>query len=165
MILSSLTGASLDLEAEKGQLSYLMRNMPSDQPVRTDVSGPKRVLVVEDETLVALMMADQLIEIGYNVVGPASTISEARHLAETASLDAAIIDLNLQGIFSGEVADTLSRRQIPFLFITGYDRPPAGFHDGVGFLNKPFQADDLRRAVQALVAGNDEAQSGEHEVA
>jgi CheY-like chemotaxis protein len=116
------------------------------------------VLVVEDEPIVALLMADQLIELGYNVVGPASTISEARHLAETASLDAAIIDLRLHGIFSGEVADTLSRRQIPFLFITGYDRPPPGFHEGVGFLNKPFQLDDLRRAVQGLVPGNDETQ-------
>jgi CheY-like chemotaxis protein len=136
---------------------------PSDQPIRTNASRPKRVLVVEDEPLVALMMADQLIEIGYNVIGPAFTIPEARHLAETASLDAAIIDLNLHGIFSGEVADTLSRRQIPFLFISGYDRPPSGFHDGVGFLNKPFQADDLRRAVQALVAGNGETRrSGKH---
>ena len=70
-----------------------------------------------------------------------------------ATLDAAIIDLRLHGIFSGEVADTLSRRQIPFLFITGYDRPPPGFHDGVGFLNKPFRIDDLRRAVEGLVKG------------
>jgi DNA-binding response OmpR family regulator len=116
------------------------------------------VLVVEDEPLVALMLADHLMELDYNVIGPAFTISQARHLAEMASLDAAIIDLNLHGIFSGEVADTLSRRQIPFLFISGYDRPPPGFHDGVGFLNKPFQLDDLRRAVQGLVPGNDESQ-------
>jgi CheY-like chemotaxis protein len=68
-----------------------------------------------------------------------------------ATLDAAIIDVRLQGIFAGEVADTLSRRQIPFMFITGYERPPPGFHDGVGFLNKPFRVDDLRRAVGALI--------------
>jgi CheY-like chemotaxis protein len=123
----------------------------SDQTFQTNVSRPKRVLVVEDEPLVALMMADHLVELGYNVVGPAFTISEARHLAELATLDAAIIDVRLQGIFAGEVADTLSRRQIPFMFITGYERPPPGFHDGVGFLNKPFRVDDLRRAVGALI--------------
>jgi CheY-like chemotaxis protein len=133
--------------------------MPSEQPLRTNVSRPKRVLVVEDEPLVALMMADDLVELGYNVVGPAFTISEARHLAQMATLDAAIIDLRLHGIFSGEVADTLSRRQVPFLFITGYDRPPPGFHDGVGFLNKPFRIDDLRRAVEGLVKGRLEALS------
>jgi len=133
--------------------------MPSEQPLRTNVSRPKRVLVVEDEPLVALMMADDLVELGYNVVGPAFTISEARHLAQMATLDAAIIDLRLHGIFSGEVADTLSRRQVPFLFITGYDRPPPGFHDGVGFLNKPFRIDDLRRAVEGLVKGRVEALS------
>jgi CheY-like chemotaxis protein len=133
--------------------------MPSEQPLRTNVSRPKRVLVVEDEPLVALMMADDLVELGYNVVGPAFTISEARHLAQMATLDAAIIDLRLHGIFSGEVADTLSRRQVPFLFITGYDRPPPGFHDGVGFLNKPFRIDDLRRAVEGLVKGRVETLS------
>ena len=103
---------------------------PSDQPFQTNVSRPKRVLVVEDETLVALMMADHLVELGYNVVGPAFTISEARHLAELATLDAAIIDVRLHGIFAGEVADTLSRRQIPFMFITGYERPPPQIHLG-----------------------------------
>jgi CheY-like chemotaxis protein len=128
---------------------------PSDQPFQTDVSRPKRVLVVEDEPLVALMMADDLVELGYNVVGPAFTISEARHLAQMATLHAAIIDLTQHGIFAGEVADTLSRRQIPFLFIIGYDRPPPGFHDGVGFLNKPFRVDDLRRAVGALIGSTE----------
>jgi CheY-like chemotaxis protein len=125
--------------------------MPSEQPLRTNVSRPKRVLIVEDELLVALMMADDLAELGYNVVGPACTISEACHLAEMATLHAAIVDLRLHGIFAGEVADILARRQIPFLFVTGYDRPPPGFHEGVGFLNKPFVIDDLRRAVQGLL--------------
>jgi CheY-like chemotaxis protein len=112
----------------------------------------KRVLVVEDEGLLALMMLDQLGALGYAVVGPASTLSEALHMATTASVDAALLDLNLHGVFAGEVAEILAQRHIPFLFITGYDRPPPGFFANVGFLNKPFRVSDLQHAVESMLA-------------
>jgi CheY-like chemotaxis protein len=115
-------------------------------------SPRKRVLVVEDESLIALMTAGQLEEMGYIVVGPACTLLEALRLVEEASIDAALLDLNLHGVFAGQVADALSRRQIPFVFVTGYDRPPPGFHPTVGFLKKPYRASDLRAAVERLIA-------------
>src|SRR5580704_5752633 len=111
-----------------------------NQTVPTSIATPpsKRLLVVEDECLIALMMADHLIELGYTVVGPAFTISEALHLARVGSIDAALLDLNLHGVFAGEVADILSRRQIPFLFISGYDQPPTSCYQTIDVLHKPF---------------------------
>jgi two-component SAPR family response regulator len=111
---------------------------------------PKRVMVVEDDSLSGLAMAEHLVELGYIVIGPATTVSEARRLANVASMDAAFLDLNLHGICAGQVADILIRRQIPFLFITGYDRSPRGY-ENIAVLTKPYQSTDLRRAIEALV--------------
>jgi CheY-like chemotaxis protein len=125
----------------------------------TDVSSPSkrsarrsRLLIVEDENLIALMMADQIIELGYTAVGPACTMSEARHLAATASIDGALLDLNLHGVLSYEIADILSLRQIPFAFITGYNEPPAGLYKNIDVLHKPFQLLDLAHAIEGLLA-------------
>jgi CheY-like chemotaxis protein len=116
----------------------------------TTKARPKRVMVVEDDCLTGLVMAEQLVELGYIVIGPATTVSEARHLANVASMDAAFLDLNLRGICADQVADILLQRQIPFLFITGYDRSPRGY-ENVAVLTKPYQTADLRRAIEALV--------------
>jgi DNA-binding response OmpR family regulator len=107
-------------------------------------------MVVEDDSLSGLVMAEQLVELGYIVIGPATTLSEARHLANVASMDAAFLDLNLRGICADQVADILVRRQIPFLFITGYDRSPRGY-ENIAVLTKPYHAADLRRAIEALL--------------
>lgn len=115
---------------------------------------PKRLLIVEDESLIAMMMADQLVELGYIIVGPAFTIAEARHLASDASIDAALVDLNLNGVLAEEVAEILSRRGIPFLFITGYEQPPSGFYENIGCLNKPCPIDDLRSAIERLTVAH-----------
>jgi DNA-binding response OmpR family regulator len=112
----------------------------------------KRLLVVEDECLVALTIADDLVELGYNVIGPAFTIAEARRLADAASIDGALIDVNLNGVRADEVVDILSRREIPFIFVTGYDCLPINFHANVDVLKKPFGRDELERAVQGLLA-------------
>lgn len=112
----------------------------------------KRLLVVEDECLVALTIADDLIELGYNVVGPAFTISEALRLADAASIDGAIIDVNLNGVRADNVVDSLARRKIPFLFVTGDDCLPINFHANRDVLKRPFRRDDLERAIQGLLA-------------
>jgi CheY-like chemotaxis protein len=119
-----------------------------------DVRGTaptRRVLVVEDEALVALMMADQLAELGCSVIGPAFSISEARRLANVASIDAALVDLNLQGILADEIADILARREIPFHLVTGYSDPPPARYKNVEVLHKPFQQNDLRLAVEGML--------------
>jgi CheY-like chemotaxis protein len=116
-----------------------------------DTAPTKRVLVVEDEALVALMMADQLAELGCAVICPAFSITEARRLASVASIDAALVDLSLHGILADEVADILVRRGIPFHLVTGYSDPPPVRHKNVEVLHKPFQLNDLRLAVEGML--------------
>jgi CheY-like chemotaxis protein len=111
----------------------------------------KRVLVVEDEAFLALLMADQVSELGYRVVGPACTMPEARCLAQMAPIDGALLDLNLHGVLSHEIADILSRRKIPFAFITGYDEPPAGAYTDIDVLHKPYELISLARAIEDML--------------
>ena len=110
----------------------------------------RRLLVVEDEPLIATLIIDQLAEIGCDVVGPAHTISEARRLALAAEFHAAILDWNMRGTLSTEIADILSRRQIPFLFITGYAELPFEARSTI-VLNKPHTREELQEAVQNLL--------------
>jgi len=126
---------------------------PSPTIVASGVRRARRLLVVEDECLIALNMVEQLAELGYIVIGPASTMAEARHLAAVADLDVAVVDLNLHGVFAGEVADILALREIPFLFITGYSQLPARQRfKNIAVLIKPFGTLDLQRAVEGLLA-------------
>lgn len=80
----------------------------------------RRLLVVEDEMMVAMMVEDLLREMGCEVVGPAATVAEALHLAALADLDGAVLDVNLGSETVYPVADTLKRFQVPYVFVTGY---------------------------------------------
>jgi CheY-like chemotaxis protein len=111
----------------------------------------KRVLVVEDETLLALVLTDEVSDLGYRVVGPACTMAEARHLAQKASIDGALLDLNLHGVLSHEIADILSRRKIPFAFITGYNEPPTGLYGNMDVLHKPYDLNGLARTIEGVL--------------
>src|SRR5947209_47684 len=82
----------------------------------------RRVMIVEDEALVALVLADQLTELGLSVVGPCSSVSEAKAVADKGDFEAAILDVNLGGELVYPVAELLSSRGIPFVFVTGYGR-------------------------------------------
>jgi chemotaxis family two-component system sensor kinase Cph1 len=123
----------------------------SRAPALPRLAISKRVLIVEDECLVAMVTADQIVALGYTVVGPACTMAEARHLAEIAAIDAALLDLNLNGVLSHEIADILSRRNIPFTFITGHNGPPTGPYGEVDVLYKPFHLLDLAHAIEGLL--------------
>jgi CheY-like chemotaxis protein len=79
-----------------------------------------RILIVEDEWLICMLMADLLTEFGCHVVGPASTVAEAAVLASTEAIDAALLDINLNGEEVYPVARILADRGIPFVFLTGY---------------------------------------------
>jgi PAS domain S-box-containing protein len=105
-----------------------------------------RVLLVEDEVLVAMMMRDILTELGFTVVGPFSRLTEAMVTAVHEEIDAGIIDVNLGGEFVYPVADVLQARKIPFVFVTGYgvesiDRRFAH----VPIIKKPVQRQVLQR--------------------
>jgi CheY-like chemotaxis protein len=86
----------------------------------TSLSG-LRVLVVEDMFLVAMDLSDLLADSGCEVIGPAATVKQALEKIEGVELDGALLDVNLDGERSFPVAELLSARGIPFIFLTGYD--------------------------------------------
>jgi two-component sensor histidine kinase len=89
---------------------------------RTPALRARRIMIVEDEALVALVLADQLAELGLSVVGPCTSVAEAKAVADKGDFEAAILDVNLGGELVYPVADLLSSRGIPFIFVTGYGR-------------------------------------------
>jgi CheY-like chemotaxis protein len=116
----------------------------------------KRVLLVEDEGLIAVMVADMLEDLGAEVVGPAASIAEGVALAETSGLWAAILDINIRGASVDPVAERLAARGIPFLFATGYGtQPPAWPH--VPVIDKPYSIERLAALLLALAAPRPES--------
>jgi PAS domain S-box-containing protein len=105
-----------------------------------------RVLLVEDEILVAMMMKDILTELGFSVIGPFSRLPEAMVAAVHDDIDAGIIDVNLGGEFVYPVADVLAARNIPFVFITGYGVESIDNRFGyVPIVKKPVQRQVLQK--------------------
>jgi CheY-like chemotaxis protein len=110
----------------------------------------RRVLVVEDEALVAMMVEDILIDAGCVVVDTVGTLKKALMTAQdqTIDLDCAVLDVNLGGEKVFPVADALESRGIPFIFATGYG--VAGIEqrfEGVTVLGKPYQRESLESAL------------------
>ena len=112
-----------------------------------------RVLVVEDEMMVSMLIEDMLSELGCQVVGPASRLDEAMALVEGAEMDCAVLDVNLGGQPIFPLADMLRQRGLPFAFATGYG--DAGLREvdrGSPVLQKPFREGDLARVLGDLKA-------------
>ena len=107
-----------------------------------------RVIVVEDESLVGMLLEDTLVDLGCTVVAIASELGEAREVLSSADFDAAILDVNLNGLRTFELAASLAQRRIPFVFSTGYGASilPEHFR-GVPVLTKPFRQDEFRQAL------------------
>ena len=110
-----------------------------------------RILIVEDEMLVAMNVEDMLLELGHEVAGLASRLGPALALARDGRFDAAMLDVNLAGETSFPVADILIDRGIPFLFATGYGRPgiEERYRD-FPMLQKPFRMAELGAALAGL---------------
>jgi CheY-like chemotaxis protein len=110
----------------------------------------RRLLVVEDEYMIAFDLARSLEELGAEVIGPAPTVWEALNLiaTDTGVLDGAVLDINLSGERAYAVADALVARQVPFVFATGYDAVaiPAAYA-AVPRLNKPVDKTELSRLL------------------
>lgn len=110
-----------------------------------------RVLLVEDEIMVALLLEDMLAELGHEVIGPVARLDEALEMAQGQALDVALLDVNLNGKEIYPVAEALAAREIPFVFVTGYGRRAlrAPYHDRP-ILQKPFRRDALRELFAAV---------------
>jgi CheY-like chemotaxis protein len=111
-----------------------------------------RILVIEDEMLVAMNIEDMLLELGHEVAGLASRLGPALALARESRFDAAVLDVNLAGEPSFPIADLLIERGVPFLFATGYGRQ--GIEEryrGYPMLQKPFRTVELGEALAGIV--------------
>lgn len=111
----------------------------------------RRILVVEDEILIAGELANDIEELGGLIVGPAYSVAEAMTLSASEEIDAAILDINLGGKEVFPVSDQLVQRGIPFIFHTGTVKGPVALklYDGVPVISKPSLTVDL---LQALVS-------------
>lgn len=112
----------------------------------------RRVLIVEDEMFVAMLIEDMLSELGHEVAGMASRVSTALPLIDTLDFDLAILDVNLAGEMSFPIADAIARKGLPYLFASGYGRQgivPAHSHRPV--LSKPFSSGDLQSAIRSAL--------------
>ena len=108
-----------------------------------------RVLIVEDEALVSLMMADMLSDLGCQVIGPAATVRFGLELVAHHAIDGAILDFDVGGETSYPIADLLLSRETPFAFATGYgsEQLDPRFQE-VLTISKPFQLEALEAAIR-----------------
>jgi CheY-like chemotaxis protein len=109
----------------------------------------KRILVVEDELMIRMLLEDMLGELGCTIAAEAARIEEALEAARSVDFDLAILDVNLNGQAISPVADALAARGTPFVFATGYGERglPEAYRDRPT-LKKPFQMDGLKRLLQ-----------------
>ena len=111
----------------------------------------RRILVVEDEELVALELSAELSRLGWAIVGPAATLAEAQNLLSH-GVDAAVLDVNLRGRPIYPVAEALEARDVPFLFCTGYEMvDPEGRFPHVPIIRKPVHPAAVSAALSDLL--------------
>jgi len=120
----------------------------------TDLEGA-RILIVEDNPILALGLSEILSGVGVDVVGPVGRLEEAMALAMSTGVDGALLDISLHGVQVFPLADMLAERKVPFAFVTGYDRRaviPERFGN-VPALQKPAPQGAAVRLVEELLAG------------
>jgi len=115
--------------------------------------GCRRVLLVEDEMILAWLIQDMLVDLGCVAIGPAATVNQALAMLDAQAIDAAVLDVNLNGQTSYAIADALVARGLPFVFSTGYDKDSlAERYRTVPVLQKPYHQSELSDALATLWA-------------
>lgn len=116
-----------------------------------ELSG-KRVLLVEDEAILAMALEDILGHLGCVVVGPALTVADGHRLASDAQLDAGVLDINMGNGPNFTIAEILRTRSVPFCFSTGYGLAgvPSQYAD-VPVLQKPYSDDRLAAMLRTML--------------
>jgi CheY-like chemotaxis protein len=115
----------------------------------------RRILVVEDEYLIAMMLRDALEDVGSVVVGPVPSVEKAiKTIDADPNIDAAILDLNLGGVMAYPVADVLLARNIPFVFTSGYeDATLRTRYPKVRNCHKPYLFPNMEEALARALSG------------
>src|SRR5947207_10827120 len=112
----------------------------------------RRVLVVEDEMLIGMLLEDMLTDLGHEVAAVVPRLKEAMAAVDRETYDVAILDVHLHGESAFPVAEALIAKGTPFVFATGYgERGLPENYRGRPVLQKPFAKDDLERVLQTLV--------------
>jgi CheY-like chemotaxis protein len=123
----------------------------------TQADGPpaRKVLLVEDEGLVAALLQDMIEDLGHEVFAVAGRFEAASQMVADGAFDFAVLDVNLNGTYTYPLAETLRRRGIPFVFATGYGASALqGEWSGTPVLQKPFQMQDLQHVMREALGGN-----------
>jgi chemotaxis family two-component system sensor kinase Cph1 len=118
-----------------------------------------RILAAEDSFLLVTLLQDLFDTLGWEMIGPATRVADAVQLARHDTFDAALLDINLDGSMSWEVALVLKERGIPFVFGTGYsvsDILPENLV-GTPVISKPYQLNELQQVIQRVIVGNSAA--------
>ena len=117
------------------------------------VTGPRNILIVEDEMLIALDIEQMLIELGHNIVALCTRVPAALVVAGRDQIDFAVLDINVAGVQSFPVARILRARRVPFLFLSGYGARGLveEFSESL-VLSKPFNKSDLEQIVLTALA-------------
>ena len=132
---------------------------PKNESELAAIPARPRILVVEDSYLLILMMESMCTGLGWEIVGPATRLKSAMLLAATEPLDAALLDVNLAGEMSWEVATILKNRNIPFAFSTGYGEADLLPESLAGSLvvSKPYEVYDVEQCLRQLMGGRAES--------
>lgn len=115
-----------------------------------DPTAKTRVLLVEDENLIAMLMEDMLQDLACEVSATAGRLDEAIAVAGSQAFDLAFVDVNLGGVPAYPVAEVLRGRGIPFAFVTGYGAGADPRYSDVPVLQKPFRGQDLEAIIARL---------------
>jgi len=126
-------------------------SMAPAQPVAAGRSYAPRILIIEDEFLIALLIEEMSRHLGYRVSGIAHNVTAARMALKKRDFDAVLLDINLDGRAGPDIADLLAKMAIPFAFVTGYEYAIEPRHEAVPILEKPFSPSELRAFLERLV--------------
>jgi CheY-like chemotaxis protein len=114
----------------------------------------KRILVLEDEAMIAAMVEEMLTDLGAIVVGPAATIESGLSLASAEQLDAALLDVNIRSTRVDPVAAVLVSRGVPVVFATGYGQSAVDRSTRALILEKPYTQDKLASALSEALCNS-----------
>jgi CheY-like chemotaxis protein len=129
-----------------------MTSKPSTAAPGPSTAGGKRVLVVEDELMIRMLLEGMLADLGHTVAAQAGSIEEALTLARQAEFDVAVLDVNLNSKPITPVAEVLTQRGVPFVFASGYGQRgvPEAYRQNPT-LQKPFQIEALAQAIDTAL--------------